>query len=124
MKTLPEVGRFMLCKAGELPSPGQCACCGACDRDCIHWGHDEDFVGVFLLCVNCVREAVGVFEPAPLTDSEVAKELVSDIMKELDRTRDALVRAASGIAVDLVAFRSRSELIDDPGSIAGGARKG
>ena len=124
MRTLPEVGRFMLCKAGELPSPGQCACCGTCDRDCIHWGHDEDFVGVFLLCVNCVREAASVFDPPPLSDAEVAKELVADIMKELDRTRDALVRAASGIAVDLVAFRGRSEHIDDAGATAGGARKG
>jgi hypothetical protein len=117
-------GRFMLCKVGELPSPGQCAACGACDRDCIHWGHDEDFVGVFLLCVNCMREAAGVFDPVAPTEHTALRELNQDLIEELERTRAALAKSVSGIAVDLVAFRTRASILDDEIAIANGARKG
>lgn len=120
------IGRFALCPVGELPAPGQCSCCGACDRPCIHWGHDEDFVGVFLLCVNCVREAVGLFDPVEPSDdkTKIALELVDSLTTELDRTRDNLVRAASSIAVGLVAFRARASVLEDELPIANGARKG
>jgi hypothetical protein len=116
--------RFQLCDAKNLPSPGQCGCCGAYDRPSIHWGHDEDFVGVFLLCINCVQEAASQFEVPVETDLTAAKELIKNLMNELDRTRDALVTVASGIAVDLIAFRKHSVLVDDALPIANGARKG
>ena len=118
-------GRFAYCPVGELPSPGQCSCCGAYDRPCIHWGHDEDFVGVFLLCVNCVREAVGLFEPIETLDKAgPAVELVEALVKELDKTRESLARTAAGLAVDLVSYRARASVLEDELPIANGARKG
>lgn len=116
--------RFVFCDANNLPSPGQCGACGATDRPAIHWGADEDFVGVFLLCINCVREAASQFEPVGKTDLTSANDLIHDLTEELERTRAALVTVASGIAVDLVAFRQRSVLVNDALPIANGARKG
>lgn len=118
------ISRFSLCQANALPSPGQCACCGANDRDAIHWGHDEDFVGVFLLCVNCVREAATQFEPAETPDLTAALELIADLTNELEKVRGILADTAGNIAASNVAFRTRTSLMDSSLSMANGARKG
>lgn len=118
------ISRFSLCAAGNLPSPGQCGCCGASDRPAIHWGHDEDFVGVFLLCINCVREGASQFDPVETPDLTAAMELINDLTEELEKVRGILADTAGSVATSASVFRTRTSFMDPALSMANGARKG
>lgn len=126
MTTIPrEPGRFMVVEGNNLPSPGKCWCCGAMDRDCIHWGYDEDFVGVVMLCENCVLEAASHFR----VDEQAAKiealeNHIKALVQTLEETRVCLVANVDGLVAAVGNSAKFSDLVVGQGAIAGGARKG
>ena len=118
--------RFYLVKGGSLPAPGKCWCCGAVDRDCIHWGYDEDFIGVIMLCTNCVNEAIGLFSPTDDKTNQIdnLNKIIQDLLSAAKELQDALASRASGLAVNIDSTLKRLEFVNSSVSIANGARKG
>ena len=89
-------GRF---KVSEKPlvAPGKCACCGAVDRPVVDFGFDVDFYGTILMCGNCLREALGVYEGAFPPAIESQAQVVPLPTITAGDLHDALVTARDAI---------------------------
>jgi len=115
----------MVVKGNELPLPGKCWCCGACDRDCVHWGYDEDFVGVVMLCVNCVLEAASNFRRDEQVDKIANLEAqIKSLLEFLEQNRAELADLSNRNSAAISAGAQYRDMVSSQGAIAGGARKG
>lgn len=117
--------RFMVVPGNQLPSPGKCWCCGNNDIDCVHWGYDEDFVGVILLCRNCVLEASSKF----VADDQSVKiaeleSIINTLLGELENSRVVAASHSEYLSDTLGTLRKHFNDTSVASTIANGARTG
>jgi len=109
--------RFRVIARGSLPHPGTCIICGTDQRDCIDFGVDRDYVGAFLICIECAREFANVDELDLIKREEVVHLMEdNDLMKrQMAMSVDAMEDMQRGLvaSVDIYIGRIRSLSPDD-----------
>jgi hypothetical protein len=92
----------------------------------VHWGYDEDFVGVILLCANCVREAASLFEAPSDQQMKIAEleKMLKNLTTFLENLGGTLVDCSGSISDTIVSTSRHLDLAIDAGAIAHGALKG
>lgn len=99
--------RFRIIQAQFLPLPGVCAICDSNRRDCVDFGINVDYLGVFMICVECVKEVCNVDE-LNLMDKGHYKKLVEENKKltdQLFRVWDGMREFSNAVVASIGDYR-------------------
>lgn len=101
--------RYKVIQREFLPMPGVCAICGSNQRDCVDFNINVDYVGAFLICLECMVEVVNIDELDLMRRIDHVKTAESNakLSKQLEKVWTLMEEFQNGVVANVDDYRRR-----------------